>query len=232
MRGVTEPGSLIEISHVDAASLVKAPAHLSWEQLAALPICATTAWNAMKAGGVGPSSSVVLLGTGGVSVFALQLAKAAGARVIITSSSDEKLRRAADLGADETINYVRETDWDERVIELSGGKGADLVVETGGSATFRRSLNAVRQAGCVFTVGFVSGSTVELDLLSIISKAVRVVGNNTGSAADFSEAMAVITAHAIEPVIDRQFGMQELEQAYVALGAGGHFGKLALTIDW
>ena len=232
MRGLNLPGSTIEIAAVDAASLVKAPAHLSWEAIAALPICATTAWNALSAAEAGPGSTVVLLGTGGVSIFALQLAKARGARVIITSSSDEKLARARALGADETVNYRTSPDWDGQVLELTGGKGADLVVETGGAETFVRSMTAVRQGGVVFTVGFVTGSRLEVDLMPLIVKAIRVLGNNTGSVADLAEATAAIAAHRIEPVVDRVFGVDQLAEAYRALAADGHFGKLGIRLDW
>jgi NADPH:quinone reductase-like Zn-dependent oxidoreductase len=232
MRGVSLPGSLAEISVVDAATVVKAPHHLSWEQIAALPICATTAWNALKSASVGPASTVVLLGTGGLSIMALQLAKAAGARVIITSSSDEKLDQAQQLGADATINYRLTPHWDEQVRKLTGGEGADLVLETGGAATFTSSLRAIRQGGTVFTVGFVTGSITEVNLMDIIVKGARVVGNNTGSVADLAEATAIIAAHRISPVIAQTFELDDLDDAYEALAGGGHLGKLALKLDW
>jgi NADPH:quinone reductase-like Zn-dependent oxidoreductase len=232
MRGVSLPGSLIEIATVDAASLVKAPDHLSWAEIAALPICATTAWNAMKAGGVGPASTVVLLGTGGVSTLALQLAKASGARVILTSSSDAKLERARELGADAVINYRARPDWDAAVLELTGGTGADLLVETVGAETFARSLGALRQGGTVFTVGFVTGGAAQVDLMTIIVKALRVMGNNTGSVADLAEAMAVIGQHAVRPPVARTFGLGEVREAYEAQGLAAHVGKLGIVLDW
>lgn len=232
MRGVNQPGMLSELVTADAATLVKAADHLSWEAIATLPICATTAWNALATAEIGPGSTVTLLGTGGVSVFALQLAKARGARVIITSSSDEKLERARVLGADEVVNYRRHPDWDREVLALTQGVGADLVLDTVGAATFPQSLAAVRQGGVVYTVGFVTGSKLEVDLMPLIVKAVRVVGNNTGSVANLLDAAAAIAAHRIEPVIDRVFGLGELSEAYAALAAGGHFGKLAIRLDW
>jgi NADPH:quinone reductase-like Zn-dependent oxidoreductase len=232
MRGVNRPGSLAEIVAVDAATLVKGADHLSWEEMASLPICATTAWNALATADVGPGSTVALLGTGGVSIFALQLAKARGARVIITSSSDDKLARARAAGADEVVNYRRSQDWDAKVVALTDGVGADLVLDTVGAATFSQSLAAVRQGGVVYTVGFVTGSKVELDLMPLIVKAVRVIGNNTGSVENLSEAAAAIAAHRIQPVIDQVFGLAELPEAYAALAAGGHFGKLAIRLDW
>jgi len=232
MRGVTLPGSLSEFAVVEAASVVKAPHHLSWEQIAALPICTTTAWNALKAGSIGPGSSVALLGTGGLSITALQLAKAAGARVIVTSSSDEKLAAARELGADATINYRLTPQWDEQVLKLTDGQGVDLVLETGGAATFARSLQAIRQGGTIFTVGFVTGSRAEVDLMDVIVKGARVVGNNTGSVADLTEATAIVEAHRITPLVAQVYELDELTNAYEALAGGGHFGKLAVNLDW
>ena len=232
MRGVDQPGSLSEFATVDAATLVRAADHLTWEAIATLPISATTSWNALATAEIGPGSTVALLGTGGVSIFALQLAKARGGRVIITSSSDEKLDRARALGADEIVNYRSNPEWDKEVLDLTGGVGADLVLDTVGSSTFARSLAAVRQGGVVYTVGFVTGSKLELDLMPLIVKAIRVVGNNTGSVANLSDAAAAIAAHRIEPVIDRVFGIAELSDAYAALAAGGHVGKLAIRLDW
>ncbi|PTQ10168.1 alcohol dehydrogenase [Sphingomonas oleivorans] len=232
MRGLSLPGSLREIATADAASVVKIADHLSWEAAATLPIAATTAWNALAAADAGPGATVVLLGTGGVSIFGLQLAKARGARVIITSSSDSKLERARSLGADETINYGTSPDWDAEVKRLTAGRGADLILETVGSDTFARSVAAVRQGGVIFTIGFITGTTLELDLMPVIVKAVRVQGNNTGSVQDFSQAMQAIDAARIEPVVDRIFGIDEVGEAYRLLSRGGFFGKIAIRLDW
>lgn len=231
MRGVNLPGALRELAAVGADTLVPVPDHLSWEQAASLPIAATTAWNALSAADIGPGSTVVLLGTGGVSIIALQLAKARGARVIITSSTDEKLARAKRLGADEVINYRETPDWDQSVIALTDGLGAELVLETAGAGTFARSMSAVRQGGTIFTVGFVSGNRLELDLMPIIVKAIRILGVNTGSAADLAEAMRAIAAHRLAPVIDEVYPLGEVRGAYETLAKGGaHFGKLAIGI--
>jgi NADPH:quinone reductase-like Zn-dependent oxidoreductase len=230
MRGVTLPGSLAEYVAVPASSLVALPAHLDFVQGAALPIAATTAWNAMRSACVRPGSVVLLLGTGGVSIFALQFAKACGATVILASSSDEKLERARQLGADHLINYRATPAWDDEVRTLTGGCGADLVVETAGAATFARALNAAAVGGTVFTLGFVTGTLSSIDLLPIIVKALRVVGNNTGSVADLAEAARAIAAHRIVPVIDRVFDIDDTRAAYAELAAGGrHFGKLAIA---
>lgn len=230
MRGLTLPGSLAEYVAVPATSLVALPAHLDFAQGATLPVAATTAWNALRSAAVRPGSVVLLLGTGGVSIFALQFAKAAGATVVIASSSAEKLERARLLGADHLINYRDTPAWDEEVLKLTAGHGADLVVETVGAATIARSLRAAATGGTVFTVGFVGGTSAPVDLLPVIVKALRVVGNNTGSVADLAEAARAIAAHRIVPVIDRVFGIGDAREAYAQLAAGGqHFGKLAIV---
>lgn len=230
MRGVTLPGSLAEYVAIPATSLVALPAHLDFVQGAALPIAATTAWNAVRSAQLRPGSVVLLLGTGGVSIFALQFAKASGATVILASSSEEKLERARQLGADHLINYRATPAWDEEVLKLTEGRGADLVVETVGGATIARSLNAAAVGGTVFTVGFITGTVSSIDLLPIIVKALRIVGNNTGSVADLAQTARAITAHRIVPVIDRVFGIDDTRAAYAELNAGGrHFGKLAIA---
>lgn len=230
MRGLTLPGSLAEYVAVPADSLVAIPSHLDFAQAATLPIAATTAWNAIRSASLRPGSVVVLLGTGGVSLFALQFAKASGATVILTSSSEEKLMRAKPLGADHVINYRAMPAWEEEVLRLTDGRGADLVVDTVGGATFGRSLDAAAMNGTVFTVGFLSGASVAIDLMPIITKALRIVGNSTGSVADLAEATRAIAAHRIAPVIDRLFDIDETRAAYAELAAGGrHFGKLAIT---
>ena len=179
---------------------------------------------------VRPGSVVLLLGTGGVSLFALQFAKASGATVILASSSDEKLERARRLGADHLINYRATPAWDGEVLKLTGGRGADLVVETVGGATIVRSLNAAAVGGTVFTVGFVGGTAASIDLLPVIVKALRIVGNNTGCVADLAQAAQAIAAHGIVPVIDRVFSIDDTAEAYAELAAGGrHFGKLAIA---
>ncbi|MBW8900175.1 MAG: NAD(P)-dependent alcohol dehydrogenase [Massilia sp.] len=229
MRGITRQGSLAEYVAVPAASLVRLPAHLDFAQGAALPIAATTAWNAVRSAQVRPGSTVVILGTGGVSLFALQFAKASGATVILVSSSDSKLERGRQLGATHLINYRETPAWDDRVLDITGGRGADLVVETVGDATFERSLNAAATGGTVFTVGFLSGAATSINLFSIIGKALRVVGNSTGSVADLAEAVRAIEANDIVPVIDRVFGIDEAAGAYEVLAGGRHVGKVAIV---
>jgi len=233
MRGVNLPGSLREYAVVSVDTLVKVPPRLSWEQAASLPITATTAWNALAVADVGPGSTVAVLGTGGASVFAIQLAKARGATVIVTSSSDEKLARAKRIGADHLVNYRATPEWDQEILTITDGVGVDLVLETAGAETFARSLNAVRHGGTVFTIGFLSGVKTEVDLLTIIGKSIRVQGNNTGSAADLAAAVGAIAASGIEPVVDRVYSVGGAREAYQTLAAGkSHFGKLAIKLDF
>ncbi|MBX9651152.1 MAG: NAD(P)-dependent alcohol dehydrogenase [Xanthobacteraceae bacterium] len=228
-RGVTVQGSLADFALVPAASLVAIPAHLGYAQAATLPIAATTAWRAVRTARLGPHSTALLLGTGGVSIFALQFAKAHGARVIVTSSSDAKLERAQALGADLTINYRSIPAWDVEVMRLTDGLGADLVLETGGTATFPLSVRSASMGGTVFVIGFLSGASPTIDVLPIMERQLRIQGNNTGPVADLRDAAAAIAAHGIVPVIDRTFPFRDAAEAYRLLAdGGGHFGKIAL----
>jgi 2-desacetyl-2-hydroxyethyl bacteriochlorophyllide A dehydrogenase len=232
IRGVTRPGALREIATADADAVVRLADHLSWESAATLPIAATTAWNALTAADAGPSSTVVLLGTGSVSLLALQLAKARGARVIITSSSDAKLERTRTLGADATVNYRTSPDWEREVLRLTDGRGADLVLDTVGSQSFVQSLASACHGGLVFTIGFVTGTTLQLDLMPIIVKSLRVQGNNTGSVENFADAMKAIGATRLEPLIDRTFGVGEVADAYRRQSSWEGFGKIVVRLDW
>ncbi|AZD47271.1 zinc-dependent alcohol dehydrogenase family protein [Pseudomonas chlororaphis] len=231
MRGVTMPGSLAEYAVVPATSLVRIPDQLSFAEAATLPIAATTAWNAIVAGRVRPGSTVMLLGTGGVSLFALQFAKAAGARVIISSSSNEKLARARTLGADLTINYQSTPAWDEVVLAATDGIGADLIIETIGATTFPRSLNAAAVSGTIFVVGFVGGTELSIPVLPIILKTLTIVGNNTGSTANLADAAHAIATTGIKPVVDRAFGFEAAVEGYRFLERAEHFGKVVIDLD-
>ncbi|MDN7159385.1 NAD(P)-dependent alcohol dehydrogenase [Paraburkholderia megapolitana] len=231
MRGVTMPGSLADYAVVPATSLVPIPDQLTFAEAATLPIAATTAWNAIVTGRVRPGSTVVLLGTGGVSLFALQFAKAVGARVIITSSSDEKLKRARTLGADLTINYQSTPAWDDAVLAATDGMGADLIVETVGATTFARSLNAAAIAGTIFVVGFVSGMELSIPILPINLKTLRIVGSNTGSTANLADAARAVATTGIKPVVDRVFGFEAAVEGYRFLESAAHFGKVVIDLD-
>lgn len=230
-RGLTRPGSLAQYVVVPATSLVAVPEHLDFAQAATLPIAATTAWRAVRAARLGPGRTALVLGTGGVSIFAVQFAKANGARVIVTSSSDEKLERARSLGADVAINYRRTPEWDAEVRNATDGRGADLVLETGGAETFPRSLNAAAMAGTVFVIGFLSGVVAAVDVIPVIEKGLRIQGNNAGPVADLRAAAAAIAAHRLIPVVDEVFSMSDAISAYEHVAKGGHFGKIALEVD-
>ncbi len=229
-RGIDLPGSLAEYVTVPAHSLVLTPAHLSDAEAATLPIAATTAWRAVRSAALGPQKTALVLGTGGVSLFALQFAKAHGSRVIVTSSSDEKLERARALGADETINYRSIPQWADEVLRLTEGGGADLVLETGGTATFPQSIKAAALDGTIFIIGFLSGMDVTFSVGSVMEKRIRLQGNNTGPVADLTDAAEAMTVHKMKPVLDTTFPMDRAQDAYAHVAEGGHFGKVAISI--
>lgn len=211
--------------------LIRIPDTLSFEQAATLPCAAVTAWNALvEKGKLHAGQTVVILGTGGVSLFGLQIAKAHGAKVILTSSSDEKLERGRALGADETINYKTIPDWDTEVLRLTGKLGADHVLEVGGSGTMERSLNAARVGGHVHLIGVLSEPGKGVDILSILRKSIYLNGIYVGSRTMFDRLNAAILVNGIEPVIDRVFPLGEAKAAFEHLQSGSHFGKIVLAL--
>lgn len=222
------PGVLRELACFDAYSLAPAPAGLSSVQAATLPIAALTAWQTLEQARITAGQTVLVLGTGGVSLFALQLAKARGARVIVLSSSDEKLARAARLGADAGINYTAHPQWAARVRELTGGHGVDAVVETVGASTLAQSIQATRMHGFVGVIGFMGGTQATLALTDVILKRLRVQGISVASLEAHERMVAAIEAIGLEPVIDEVYGFEQAGQALQALASGGHFGKLAI----
>jgi NADPH:quinone reductase-like Zn-dependent oxidoreductase len=221
-------GVLAEYVVFHQDGLVHVPAHLSFEEAATLPCAAVTAWNGLIEGGLRPGETVLLLGTGGVSIFALQFAWASGARVIITSGSDEKLQKARRLGAAEGINYRSTPDWEKRVRELTGGEGVDHVVEVGGAGTLAQSLKSVRTGGHIALIGVLAGAGGEIDPLPILMKNIRVRGIFVGSREMFEAMNRAIEVHQIRPVIDRVFGFDELPAALQHMERGAHFGKIAV----
>lgn len=230
LRGVTANGGLADYAVVPSESLVRIPDALSWQQAATLPIAATTAWNAIVRGKIQPGSTVLLLGTGGVSLFALQYAKAAGARVIILSSSNEKLARVKALGADEGINYREDPEWDLKVSKLTNGHGADLVLESVGASTFAKSIGAAAYNGTIFVIGFVGGAELNVPVLPIMQKMLNIVGNNTGSTSDLRAAVRAVETAAIKPEIDRVFALSDTQEAYRYLQSAGHVGKVVIDL--
>ena len=223
-------GMLAERVCLSADGLVRFPDHLAFEEAAALPCAAVTAWNALfRSGRLRPGESVLIQGTGGVSVFALQFAKMAGARVIATSGSDAKIERLRAMGADETINYKTTPEWDKRVRELTGGAGVDHVVEVGGAGTLPLSIRAVRRAGHIALIGVLSGAG-EIDPRLILLKAIRVQGILVGSREMFEEMNRAIGLSGLRPVVGRVFGFEEAADALRYLESGAHFGKVCIRI--
>ena len=223
-------GMLSEYVVLDAAGVVKVPAHLSDEEAASLPCAAVTAWNALvREARIKAGDTVALLGTGGVSMIALQFAKMHGARCIITSSSDEKLALARSAGADETINYRETPDWDKRVLELTAGRGADIVVEVGGAGTFDRSLAAVRMGGNVCLIGVLTGTSAPVSTAAILRRHVRVRGIYVGSREMFEEMNRAIAQHGMRPWIGARFGFDDAPAAYRHLEGASHVGKVAIV---
>ncbi len=223
------PGVLSEQVLLDQEGVVAVPPHLTDEEAATLPCAAVTAWNALFAAShLKAGDTVLVQGTGGVSIFALQLARLAGARVLVTSSSDEKLERARSLGASETINYRTTPDWDTQALSLTGGAGVDQVIEVGGAGTLARTLRAVRIGGRVSLIGVLSGGAPELNLFPILMKQIRAQGIFVGSRAMFEDLNRAIAASGLRPVVDRVFPITEIRQALDHMASGGHFGKIAL----
>lgn len=224
-------GTLAELAVFDEEGLVHVPAHLTDEEAATLPCSAVTAWNALVTeGGVKAGDTVLVQGTGGVSIFALQLGRLLGARVIATSSSDEKLARVRELGAAETINYREVPEWGARAKELTGGVGVDHVVEVGGAETLQQSLRAVRLGGTISLIGNLSGTKTEILLTQIFMQKIRVNGILVGHRESFEAMNRAIAFHGMRPVIDNVFPLEEARAAFEHMGRGGHFGKIGVGI--
>ena len=225
-------GVLTTYRTFDEEGLVHIPGHLDYREGATLPCAAVTAWNTLvETAHVRAGDTVVLLGTGGVSIFALQFAKMNGARVIITSSSDEKLRRARDMGADDTINYKNTPDWEKEVSKLTGKRGADIVVEVGGAGTLPRSLKAVRPAGFVGLIGVLSGIEQPMNIGPILHNNVHLQGIYVGSVEMFENMNRAITQHKMKPVIDLVFGYEQTREALHHMESGQHFGKIVIDVN-
>ena len=225
-------GMLAQYVALAADGVVAIPPHLDFAAAATLPCAALTAWQALVTQGrVSAGQTVLVLGTGGVSIFAMQFAKMHGARVIITSSSDAKLARAQALGADGIINYRTTPDWEKEVFRLTDKTGADHVVEVGGTNTFPKSLRAVAMGGTISVIGGVSGFTSEVSLRDILGKSVRIQGIFVGSREMFEAMNRAITQHRLQPVLDRTVPFAEAPAAYRYQESGAHFGKLVITVE-
>jgi NADPH:quinone reductase-like Zn-dependent oxidoreductase len=217
--------------------VVRFPEHLSYEEAATLPCAGVTAWNALHYAGepanpVLPGETVVLQGTGGVSLFALQFAKMLGATVIGTSSSDEKLKRAYGLGLDAGCNYSEHPEWSKWVAEVTDGRGADRIIEVGGGGTFGQSLRAARVGGTVAQIGVLSGASTSeaLALTPILHKQLRVQGIYVGSRAMFEQMNTVIAKAELHPIIDRVFAFDQAREALLHMESASHFGKIVIRI--
>jgi NADPH:quinone reductase-like Zn-dependent oxidoreductase len=209
--------------------LVAVPDSLSDVEAATLPCAAVTAWHALfEHTPPHPGEAVLIQGTGGVSMFALLFARAAGLRAIVTSSSEDKLARARELGADETINYKTNPDWEKEALRLTGGAGVDNVVEVGGSDTLGKSIRAARPGGAISVIGVLSGGAPTVSPLQILTSSARVQGIYVGSRAMFERMNRAILFHKIEPVIDRTFPWKELKEALRYMESQQHFGKICL----
>jgi NADPH:quinone reductase-like Zn-dependent oxidoreductase len=173
---------------------------------------------------------VLTLGTGGVSIFALQFAKMHGARVIITSSSDEKLARARELGADETINYKTRPDWEREVFALTAKRGADHVIELGGAGTLQKSLDAVRYGGRISLIGVLTGFEGTVNPWPVIARSVALQGIYVGSREQFEDLTRALSQNGVKPVIDRVFAFEEAREAFEHMAAGSHFGKIVVRV--
>jgi NADPH:quinone reductase-like Zn-dependent oxidoreductase len=223
-------GVLAEFVCLDQTGVIKVPAHLTDEEAATLPCAALTAWHGLfEEAQIRPGETVVALGTGGVSLFALQFATAAGARVIITSSSDEKLAKARELGAAETINYRSTPDWEKAVRKLTDGVGVDDVVEVGGAGTLGKSVKAVRRGGTISLIGALAGRGT-FDPTPVLMNGIRVNGIFVGSREMFGHMNEAIAYHQIRPVVDRVFEFEDARAAYEHMASGQHFGKIVIKI--
>ncbi|MBA4143749.1 MAG: NAD(P)-dependent alcohol dehydrogenase [Nitrosospira sp.] len=222
-------GMLAEYVVLPERAVIPYPEYLSYEEAATLPNAGVTAWHALvELGRIRAGQTVLLLGTGGVCIFALQFAKLHNATVIQTSSSDEKLEQARAMGADHLINYRHIPDWDQEVLKLTGGCGVDIVVEVGGAQTLERSLRAVRFGGVVALIGLVSGFG-QIDPLPLMQRSIRLTGINTGSGDMFRAMNRAISATGLRPVIARTYEFEHATYAYHFLQSAKHFGKIVIT---
>jgi NADPH:quinone reductase-like Zn-dependent oxidoreductase len=221
-------GLLAEMVLLPEDGVIGVPAHLTDEEAATLPCAALTAWNALVAeGGVKAGDSILIQGTGGVSLFALQLGRLLGAKVLATSSSDAKLDRVRHLGAAEGINYKTTPEWGDKVRELTGGLGVDHVVEVGGAGTLGQSLKAVRVGGQISLIGVLAAGG-QVNPIPILMKSVRVQGIFVGSREMFEAMNRALSLHHMKPIVDRVFAWTDIRDALRHMESGSHFGKICL----
>lgn len=230
--GIPLDGTLAEYIVLHEEGVVGIPPALSFEEAATLPCAGVTAWNALMVAGkpVKAGDTVLCLGTGGVSILGLQIAAAAGARVIVTSSSDEKLRRAQALGASDGINYKTHPDWQKEVARLTNGQGVDHVIEIGGAGTLDRSFEAVGFGGKIALIGFLAGQAAQLNPVGLMLKSGSLHGIGVGSTAMFEALNRAIEINRIKPVVDKVFPFEKAADAFRCLAAGDFVGKIVIAI--
>lgn len=225
-------GVLAEEVVLPESAWVRIPTHFSFEQASTLPCAGVTAWHALfEAAPLKPGDTILVQGTGGVSIFALQLARAAGIGVIATSSSSGKRARLEQMGATTTIDYRENPKWGDTVRAATGGRGVDIVVEVGGAGTFDESVKALRFGGTMSLIGILAGTQGPINTYAIFQKNVRVYGVYVGSVAMFESLVRALDATRIEPVIDRVFPFADARAAYEHLASGTHFGKVVIRLD-
>lgn len=224
-------GVLAEYVVFEENASVRVPDALTFEEASTLPCAGLTAWVALVvAGELDPGEIVLVQGTGGVSLFGLQIAKRMGARVVVTSSSDEKLARASALGADGLVNYVSSPNWDERVLELTGGRGVDHVLEVGGRGTLPTSLRATRKGGHVALIGLLTGSFPDVSSANENDRGVRISAIYVGSARQLNDFGEFVGVSGLKPVVDRVFPFDQTREAYDYLASQRHFGKVVIRV--
>jgi len=229
--GLEADGCLREYGVFDELSVIKSAAHLTDEQAACFPCAGLTAWSALvTTSNVQPGETVLVLGTGGVSIFALQFAKALGARVIVTSASNEKLERVRELGADDVINYRDTPEWGPAAKELTGGPGVDVVIEVGGTNTLGQSFKAIRRGGHIPIIGALAGAKMDLLVYDLIATNAHIHGISVGNRSACEDMMRFVEQHRITPVIDRNFAFADAADAIRDIDQGNHVGKLTVTI--
>jgi NADPH:quinone reductase-like Zn-dependent oxidoreductase len=227
--GYPIPGAGRELGVFSQEGLSKVPDFLTDQQVATLPCAALTAWRGLfEDARLKPGDTVVLQGTGGVSIFGLQFAHAAGLRTLITSSSDEKLQRAKALGADHLVNYRQEVEWSKPVRAETGGVGADLILEVGGGGTIEQSMRAVKIGGHIAIIGVVAGAGNPFNPAGLIGNSAKMQGLSVGSREAFEAMCRAIDQHRIQPVVDKVFPWTEARAAFQAMQGGEHFGKIVL----
>jgi len=229
--GDTTDGCLQQYLALDERSFVKVPAHLTDDEAATIPCAGVTAWSSLAAGGIKPGDVVLAEGTGGVSLYTVQLAKAAGARVILTSSSDDKLAVGRSLGADHCVNYRTTPDWAAAVRELTNGRGADIVVDVGGASTLAGSVRAAAMGGTVAIMGVLGGSmSAELPLSTAMQANLHLVGITVGSVADHTDCNRAIEQAGFRPHISHRFAWTQMPEAMATMESQQHVGKIVVTV--